>query len=119
MTWWSGQNGRDRHLWPGLNTAKVANWGVEEITKQILLTRQQPRTGGVIQWGARDLLHNTSGIDNALLRNVYQELALVPASPWLGAGIPGRPSVAIARLDPKGAVIWKAAEGEAVVLTAK
>ena len=113
LKWWADQNKQDRHLWPGLNSAKLSTWGADEIVNQIALTRAQPGSDGVIHWGLRDLQRNTAGISPALLGSVYREPALVPASPWLGRAAPGKPVVALGRSGQTSLVTWQRSAGDA------
>ncbi len=119
LKWWTGQNPLGRHLWPGLNDAKVgggpAGWPASEIVNQIRLTRRQPGAGGVIHWSMSSLMTARGGLAEALAREVYAQPALVPASPWRGNAAPGRPVLTLSgapgrirarwRRDPAGDVV--------------
>jgi hypothetical protein len=75
---------------------KVNGWkGVsddaKEEAREIELTRRQADASGEILWHAKPLLRNTNGIADVLPNQVYDQPALVPASPWLSAEIPGKP----------------------------
>ncbi len=91
LKWWTDQNTKGRHLWPGMNTANVGGkWKADEIVRQIQITRRQPGATGHIHWNMRSLM-NSASLDTALERNVYLQSALVPASPWLGSAAPEKP----------------------------
>ena len=105
LRWWDAQNNKGRHVWPGLNTTRAGSrlrpdagessrrsprWEPEEILNQIRLTRKQPTSSGHIHWNMKSLARNTA-LDEALLKNAYAELALVPESPWLGNARPDKP----------------------------
>jgi uncharacterized lipoprotein YddW (UPF0748 family) len=94
LNWWTQQNVKGRHLWPGLSAANVGEkWGPDEIARQIKLTRSQPGSGGEIFYHLRNLA------DNPALANVvraeYMQTALVPASPWLNSVPPDKPKLNI------------------------
>lgn len=102
LAWWSEQNLKDRHLWPGNYTGKVAfkgpsAWRTDEVIEQIRLTRGlkgKPATGNV-HFSMKVFMQNPDSLDDRLLRDVYGERALVPASPWLDDRAPGTPSVTL------------------------
>lgn len=83
LEWWQQENYKKIHLWPGLNTVGVKSADrPSEITGQIRTTRE------LLKNGAGEIHYSTSGISKspemfAALQSVYQDKALVPASPWL------------------------------------
>lgn len=83
LAWWQQENYRKIHLWPGLNTVGVKSSDrPSEITGQIRTTRE------LLKNGAGEIHYSTSGISKSpemfsSLKTIYQEKALVPASPWL------------------------------------
>ena len=88
LEWWTQQNRKGRHLWPGNYTGKVgftnsAKWPVSEIIEQIRLTRAQPGATGNVHFNMTVFTQNPDSLDERLLRESYSEPALVPASPWL------------------------------------
>ncbi|KAF0181157.1 MAG: hypothetical protein FD161_463 [Limisphaerales bacterium] len=96
LKWWAGQNAAARHLWPGLSAAAIAPDGrrAEEIIKQLQLIRAQPGATGSLQWSIKPLHQNRDGLADKLVRQVFQSLALIPASPWLDKFVPAKPIVA-------------------------
>jgi uncharacterized lipoprotein YddW (UPF0748 family) len=107
LKWWAAQNPKGRLLTPGMDTTKsgrgssVAStnstrrgrgWPSTEIVNQIRLTREQPGVSGHIHWNMRTLMRNST-LDEVLEREVYQQPALMPASPWLGGARPGKPKL--------------------------
>lgn len=103
LRWWADQNVHGRHLWPGNYTGKVAftnasAWTSSEVLRQIRLTRAQRGATGNVHFSMAVFQQDPDSLDERLLRDVYASPALVPATPWLGAGAPVRP-VASARLD--------------------
>jgi len=95
LKWWAEQNLKERHLWAGDAPNRIGpNRSATEIVSQIRLTRQQPATGN-IHWSMSALLRNRGGIADALIKEVYAQPALVPASPWLKHGSPGAPKLTV------------------------
>lgn len=94
LNWWSEQNVRQRHLWPGLNAANAGEkWGPDEIARQIAATRRQPGAGGEIFYHLRNLIANPALA--GVIRTQYAQAALVPASPWLAALPPDKPQLVV------------------------
>ena len=103
LEWWSQQNSRGRHLWPGNYTGKVAftnssAWRTDEILEQIRLTRAQPGATGNVHFSVKVFQQNPDHLDERLAREAYARPALVPASSWLPAASMTAPSIA-ARVD--------------------
>jgi len=106
LAWWSEQNVKDRHLWPGNYTGKVAftgssAWRTTEVLEQIRLTRAlkgKPATGNV-HFSMTVFMQDPDSLDERLAQGVYAERALVPASPWLDDRAPAAPVVTL-RTDP-------------------
>ena len=121
LDWWTAQNTRHRHIWPGLATYRVAENGArripaQEIVDEIDTMRVRGGDLGHIHFNASALMKDPDSLD-AKLAARYAEPALVPASPWLGAKAPGKPAVSIGRdagtgeyslkLAPaKGGTVW-------------
>lgn len=102
LRWWTEQNGRNRTLCPGLNSARVGGrsrsrraWEPQEIVNQVRLTRTQKGADGHIHWNMKSLMRNEA-FDDVLQRGLYQQPALVPLSPWLGKAQPGKPKLTLA-----------------------
>jgi uncharacterized lipoprotein YddW (UPF0748 family) len=94
LNWWSEQNVRQRHLWPGLNAASAGEkWGPDEIARQIAATRRQSGAGGEIFYHLRNLIANPALA--GVIRTQYAQTALVPASPWLAALPPDKPQLVV------------------------
>ena len=110
LRWWAEENVHRRHLWPGLFTSRVDDrsaqqFTVAEIDSQIRLTRAQPGATGHVHFSMRAFLRNQGGIADTLLRGVYAEPALVPATTWLGGRAPGAPRVALREDGESGRAI--------------
>ncbi len=106
LRWWAAQNVKGRMLCPGLDSTKVSGrsqyrrgWPPQEIVNQIRLTRSQPRADGDIHWDMKSLMRNTA-FDEVLEREVYQQPALMPPSPWLGRAQPSKPTLRVAKGNP-------------------
>jgi uncharacterized lipoprotein YddW (UPF0748 family) len=90
LSWWISQNTRARAMWPGLYTLKAsgadAAWNPTEIEYQIKTTRGIAGAGGAVHFSGSVLIPGRDGRDalvDHLRETVYQEPALVPATPWL------------------------------------
>lgn len=123
LQWWSEQNVRRRHLWPGSFTSRVGgagenNWTAAEIVQQVLTAREQRGAGGSIHFSMKALMENRGGVAESLLKEVYAQPALVPASPWLGRSRPRAPTVQIRRKPEEGQTVitWRCPGGSAVRL---
>jgi uncharacterized lipoprotein YddW (UPF0748 family) len=91
LAWWSEQNVKRRHLWPGLAAYNAPRWSAEEIPEQIQIVRNQSSVPGYILFNATSLINN-AGLAGALKQTVNSAPALVPSSPWLGIP-PARPAL--------------------------
>ncbi len=100
LRWWAEQNPKSRILCPGMNTTRVGrsesrrSWPPQEIVNQIRLTRTQRGASGHIHWNMKSLMRNST-LDEMLQREVYQQPALMPSSPWLGRSRPGKPKLTV------------------------
>jgi uncharacterized lipoprotein YddW (UPF0748 family) len=113
LDWWTAENIRHRHIWPGLNSLKVGEkWPSSEIINQIKLTRGSADPGH-IHWSVTALMKNAA-LDSALATGIYREPALVPASPWLGATSPPPPILSVVVRNKSVHVTWQNAGGEPV-----
>ena len=65
---------------------------------QIRLARKQPTSSGHIHWNMKTLMRNDA-LDEALLKNVYAEPALLPETPWLGKTKPEKPALNVASVE--------------------
>jgi hypothetical protein len=70
-------------------------WQPQEIVNQIRLARAQKGAEGHIHWNMKSLMRNNA-FDEVLEREVYQQPALMPLSPWLGRTRPSKPKVTLA-----------------------
>jgi uncharacterized lipoprotein YddW (UPF0748 family) len=100
LEWWAQQNLKNRHLWPGNYTGKVgfttaSAWRSDEIIDQIRRTRAQRGATGNVHFNMKVFLDNPDSLDEKLTREVYTGPALVPATPWLGGGVPAAPVIGV------------------------
>ena len=111
LNWWTAQNMKGRHLWPGLNDSNIGKeWGPEEIARQMDMTRKQS-AGGEIHFHLRDVLEKPALAN--IVRAEYIQPALVPASPWLGSFSPGKPKISVTTNASANLVVrWEMASNE-------
>jgi uncharacterized lipoprotein YddW (UPF0748 family) len=120
LRWWVEQNVKERHLWPGNFTSRVAeptgSWPASEIVGQVLVTRGAPGATGNVHFSERAFRLNPVSLDERLVREAYTQPALVPATPWLRAPRPTRPRLALSargdstvvRAEPGGGgAVWQ------------
>ncbi len=110
LEWWRGQNLAHRHVWPGIATERIGpGRKAEEIASQVLLTRRDG-SPGTLHWSAKSLTRNLGGVSDLLRAGLYSQVALVPASPWLGGGAVEKPVLARAgtRVEWKGSATGEA-----------
>ena len=93
LRWWKDENYKKIHLWPGVNTVGVkAADRTGEIAGQVQTVRRtMGEDAGVIHYSVDGILKN--GAMLAALRDIYQQPALVPASPWLAKADLAAPKV--------------------------
>lgn len=102
LAWWQSQNPRGRHLWPGLSVTRVGDLRPpEELVYQIKIARGLGADGNIL-FRMMSLVKNTAGVADALTAQVYQQQALVPASPWLASGPPPAPVNVSVQKEPDG-----------------
>lgn len=116
--WWRRENVRGRYVWPALYTSHVYGgrdaWPMNEIAEQVAAIREA-RVGstdvpGHIHFRLAALLVDDSRLGRTLATE-YQERALVPEFPWLGARAPAPPHVSLIAGD--GASSFTVAAGDA------
>jgi uncharacterized lipoprotein YddW (UPF0748 family) len=127
LSWWIGQNTQGRHVWPGSYTARVGEdggrhpWPASEIVYQIKTTRGHVGSTGNIQFSMKTLMQNSGGVADQMLKEVYAEPALIPASPWLSSAPPTRPEINIAPKtegDNSLTLQWQDDDGDRIQLWA-
>jgi uncharacterized lipoprotein YddW (UPF0748 family) len=116
LHWWVGQNRKNRHVWPGNYTNRVADgsktsWPASEIERQIDITRHEHGAGGNLHFSMKALMQTDNGVAQAL-SSEYAAPALVPGSPWLDRERLGKPQIALLdKTAPEDApaIAWKGA----------
>lgn len=95
LNWWSDENIKQRHLWPGLYTSRLWTeenlWQSSEITGQVYTARAFPGVTGVIHFSMKTFLQNSQQINQILTSGPYALPAVVPATPWLDEPLPAPP----------------------------
>lgn len=111
LQWWADNNAQKRHLYPGNNLGQLdgRSWTVEEIERQVNLTRQlNPQlTLGNIFYSVKALSSNRLNIADHLQTKLYQTPALAPSMPWLRQTPPTPPQQVRLR---DGKLTWTAAD---------
>lgn len=108
LGWWSGENSRNRHIWPGLFTSRMTDSkGEVETVNQVMTVRGfQPASPGHVHFSMRALMGDSTGIRTALLSGPYRRQALVPPSPWLSDSRPAPPSATLTRRGDSLEIGW-------------
>jgi uncharacterized lipoprotein YddW (UPF0748 family) len=99
LKWWTEQNTKGRHLWPGLGAYRVSQWSPVEIPNQLRILRSEAGAGGYIFYNASNVVHAATLA--GAIEQANAERALVPASSWLGAP-PTKPNATVT--DAAGAL---------------
>jgi uncharacterized lipoprotein YddW (UPF0748 family) len=113
LDWWSQQNIKHRHLWPGLSVSGALSqeWRAGEIPDQIRFVRKQPGDDGFIFYNATSLLTNSvrgQELQRGLLAGFNGQPALIPASPWLASGAPLKPNLLTSETSSGVRLVWSA-----------
>ncbi len=94
LKWWSDTNKMNRHLWPGIATARIGKERpASDILNQISITRKASEAAGNIHWHFKSLVENFGKVSDQLTKTLYSEPALIPASSWLASGKLAKPEV--------------------------
>lgn len=113
LDWWNSENKLNRHMWPGINSLNVGEkWQPGEIVKQIELTRRD-NSPGHIHWSVSALMKRPT-LNSALSAEVYQQPALIPASPWLSSTAPATPKLTVSTWKQTARIQWKNTSTEPV-----
>lgn len=112
LGWWSSQNLKHRHLWPGISVGRDTTKAATETLNQIMITRGMlPQSSGVIHWSISSVTKNPA-MARMLAEQPYARQALVPASPWLDANLPATPQLDFSYTADSVIVHWKPGDGE-------
>jgi uncharacterized lipoprotein YddW (UPF0748 family) len=119
LDWWSKQNTKKRHLWPGLSSSRVGSTrGPEEIVNQVRLTRKHPGSTGNLFWSIKSLVRDQKGVGTMLVKDVFNEQALVPASPWMSTRAPATPVISGKKSKSSVVLKWHGSTSESIWLWA-
>lgn len=122
LKWWSDNNVKGRHMWPGNFTSRVhevpsekeKRWSTDEIINQIKTTREQTGAGGNVHFSMKPFVENRAKLNDELLDGVYSQPALIPATTWLSKTTPARPDVSLTRDAGEVKLSWTATDKESV-----
>jgi uncharacterized lipoprotein YddW (UPF0748 family) len=112
LRWWTEQNTLGRHLWPG-NSVYRAAAKPGELAAQIQLTRNSAGATGNVLWSMKTLMDGQAQNGGLLLRGIYRQEALAPATPWLDSQPPFTPKLSAALSSRGCRVSWRNGGGEA------
>ena len=101
LAWWAGENAQSRHLWPGNYSTRAGGEGrsaftVTELIEQIRETRLQVGATGNVHFSMVSFMANQAHMNDSLLAGPYQQVALVPATPWIKIPPPITPQPSVA-----------------------
>lgn len=104
LNWWTANNPKKRHLWPGLYTGRISresgDWPTSEIVQQVEMTRAASgKATGNVHYSMQAITKRWKDIGSALYKQVYSEPALAPASPWLDSKPPPMPETTLREID--------------------
>ncbi|MCA9259107.1 MAG: family 10 glycosylhydrolase, partial [Planctomycetales bacterium] len=76
LAWWHEQNVKQKQLWPGLFTSRIADgsqrsWKADEIVRQIQAVRAADSPGGHIHFSMKAIQANRDGIRDRLKNEIY------------------------------------------------
>lgn len=115
ITWWRSQG--TRPVWPGIaasriNSSEDPGRPASEILNQVSLTRSVGKNYvGHVFWSMKSLMANRGGISKDLVKEFYQEPALVPPMPWSSSKLPKSPSVLASGSKGNLNVVWSPVAG--------
>lgn len=108
LQWWTENNPKRKQIYTGnkLSSLDGTSWTVEEITKQIEISRNlvEKLSLGNILYSMKDLLTNRQGIVDSLKTSTYVQPALVPIMQWIDATPPPIPTSVSLKNDNQ--LIW-------------
>ncbi len=107
LGWWSKENTKNRHLWPGISVGRdTSAVSVNETLSQIMISRGMlPASSGVVHWNVGSVAKNPN-MAKALVEGPYRSDALVPPSGWLDNVAPAAPTVDVNQSNDKVDIKW-------------
>ncbi|MGC6457935.1 MAG: glycoside hydrolase family 10 protein [Akkermansiaceae bacterium] len=115
LSWWRSQGSRP--VWPGIaasriNSSEDPGRPASEILNQVSLTRRVGKNYvGHVFWSMKSLMQNRGGVNEGLMKNFYQEPALVPPMKWLSKKLPATPAVRAMAAGGNLGLSWSAVPG--------
>ncbi len=107
LGWWSQENTKQRHLWPGMSVGRdTSARTVNETINQLMITKGMlPGSKGAIHWSISSLTLNPK-MAKAVIDGPYKKQALVPPSSWLDHNAPATPGISTLNEKDKVRVNW-------------
>jgi uncharacterized lipoprotein YddW (UPF0748 family) len=120
LNWWSEQNTKHRHLWPGLSVSAAISheWKASEIPDQIRTERKEGGSDGYIFYNASSIFGDSpraKTLQHTLQSTLNKEPALVPASPWLGEIPAPKPTFSASEIPSGLRLDWNAGTNSASI----
>ncbi|MBS0010818.1 MAG: DUF1343 domain-containing protein, partial [Bacteroidales bacterium] len=108
LGWWSSENNKGRHLWPGINIGRFrGEKAIDETISQIMISRGMlPESPGVVHWSIGPLALSPP-LASAISEGPYKKQALVPPSPWLSRKKPQAPELTLSLDKDSLHISWK------------
>jgi uncharacterized lipoprotein YddW (UPF0748 family) len=115
LGWWSGENLKKRHLWPGISVGRdTSAKNINEILSQIMIDRGMiAESKGIVHWSISSLTQNPNMV-KAIADGPYKKQAIVPASSWLDNKPPAGPVVTTVQEGDKLKISWAHPDGDDV-----
>ena len=107
LGWWSDENKKRRHLWPGISVGRdTSAKTITETINQIMISRGMlPHSSGVVHWSISSVIKNPN-MAKGLIEGPYKTEALVPPSDWLDKEAPAAPAVRVEQQDEMINIHW-------------
>ena len=115
LSWWRGQGSRP--VWPGIAASRIDSSEdpgrpASEILNQVSLTRRVGKNYvGHVFWSMKSLMQNRGGVNEGLLKNFYQQPALVPPMKWVNSKVPATPAARAVSSKGNLTVAWRPVAG--------
>ncbi|MGB3774295.1 MAG: family 10 glycosylhydrolase [Leeuwenhoekiella sp.] len=115
LNWWSTENLKHRHLWPGIRLDYGGgSENIDETINQIMITRGMlPTSKGTLHWSIAPIM-NYPDLSRALKEGPYKKKVVVPATPWLTDTILETPEVITYSSNNELRITWSHPQSELV-----
>lgn len=92
LSWWKGENWKNRHLWPGVSIGRFeGEKRVDEVLNKVMINRAfLDDSPGMVHWSIQPLVEDSALVE-ALKMGPYEYPAIIPESPWLDTQKPKAP----------------------------